>query len=129
MVTKTQIRILSTVYYLTKNKNRPVILSHHIQKQLTDLKQGTISSTLNYLEHKLRLIISMPCDPVLRTLYANKKTPGSLRKYYLTPNGKKLVNVYLQIIKKDGINVDYEKLSAATYGIVRVQPDRFEASL
>ena len=73
MITKTQIRVLSAVYYLIQKRDKPVILAHHIKKQLTDLKQGTLSSTLQCLQHKMGLVISMPTDAVLRSLYANPK--------------------------------------------------------
>ena len=128
MITKTQIRVLSAVYYLIQKRDKPVILAHHIKKQLTDLKQGTLSSTLQCLEHKMGLVISMPTDAVLRSLYANPKSPGTTRKYYITKSGKKLINMYLNIIKRDGKSVDYEKLSAAAYATIRTPERRFTQS-
>ena len=90
---------------------------------MPDIKQGTLSTTLQALEHKLGLIISMPCDAVLRSLYANQKSPSTTRRYYITKSGNKLVNMYLQIVKRDGKNVDYEKLSSAAYAVIRT-PER-----
>ena len=65
----------------------------------------------------------MPCDAVLRSLYANQKAPSTTRRYYITKSGNKLVNMYLQIVKRDGKNVDYEKLSSAAYAVIRT-PER-----
>ena len=123
MITKNQIRILSGLYFLIKEKEQRIVLSHHLQKQMPDIKQGTLSTTLQALEHKLGLIISMPCDAVLRSLYANQKSQSTTRRYYITMSGNKLVNMYLQIVKRDGKNVDYEKLSSAAYAVIRT-PER-----
>ncbi len=124
MITKNQIRILSALYYLIKKKEQRIVLSNHIRQLIPDVKQGTLSTTLQSLEHKLGLIISLPCDAVLRSIYgANIKSPGTTRKYYITGSGKKLVNIYLQMIKRDDNKIDYEKLSAAAYGKIRT-PER-----
>ena len=123
MITKNQIRILSGLYFLIKEKEQRIVLSHHLQKQIPDIKQGTLSTTLQALEHKLGLIISMPCDAVLVSLYGKNKSPSTTRRYYITASGKKLVNMYLQIVKRDGNNVDYEKLSSAAYAVIRT-PER-----
>ena len=114
MITKNQIRILSGLYFLIKQKQQRIVLSHHLQKQMPDMKQGTLSTTLQALEHKLGLIISMPCDAVLVSLYGKNKSPSTTRRYYITAGIKRLVNMYLQIVKRDGNNIDYEKLSSAT---------------
>ena len=123
MITKNQIRILSGLYFLIKQKEQRIVLSHHLQKQMPDMKQGTLSTTLQALEHKLGLIISMPCDAVLVSLYGKNKSPSTTRRYYITASGKRLVNMYLQIVKRDGNNIDYEKLSSAAYAVIRT-PER-----
>lgn len=123
MITKNQIRILSGLYFLIKQKQQRIVLSHHLQKQMPDMKQGTLSTTLQALEHKLGLIISMPCDAVLVSLYGKNKSPSTTRRYYITASGKRLVNMYLQIVKRDGNNIDYEKLSSAAYAVIRT-PER-----
>ena len=46
MITKNQIRILSGLYFLIKQKKQRIVLSHHLQKQMPDMKQGTLSTTL-----------------------------------------------------------------------------------
>tara|TARA_R100000995_G_C3460412_1_gene112828 strand:+ start:584 stop:973 length:390 start_codon:yes stop_codon:yes gene_type:complete len=123
MITKNQIRILSGLYYLIKEKQQRIVLSHHLRKEMPDIKQGTLSTTLQSLEHKFGLIISLPCDGALRSMYGIYKSPGTLRKYYVTASGKKLVNMYLQIVKQDAKKVDYEKLSSTAYAVIRT-PER-----
>ena len=73
MITKNQIRILSALYFLSKEKKQKIVLSHHVSKLIPDMRQGTLSAALNLLEHKLGLVISLPCDSVTRFMYANKK--------------------------------------------------------
>ena len=124
MITKNQIRILSALYYLSKEKKQRIVLSTHVSKLIPDMRQGTLSAALNLLEHKLGLIISLPCDAVTRFMYANRKAPSTIRKYYITGHGNKLVNMYLQMVKRDDNNVDYEKLSAAAYATIRTAERR-----
>ena len=99
MITKNQIRILSALYYLSKEKKQRIVLSSHVSKLIPDMRQGTLSAALNLLEHKLGLIISLPCDAVTRFMY-------------------------LQMVKRDDNNVDYEKLSAAAYATIRTAERR-----
>jgi len=124
MITKNQIRILSALFYLSKEKKQRVVLSTHISKLMPDMRQGTLSAALNLLEHKLGLVISLPCDCATRFMYASKNAPSTTRKYYITGHGNKLVNMYLKMVKRDDNTVDYEKLSAAAYATIRTAERR-----
>ena len=124
MITKNQIRILSALFYLSEEKKQRVVLSTHISKLMPDMRQGTLSAALNLLEHKLGLVISLPCDCATRFMYANKNAPSTTRKYYITGHGNKLVNMYLKMVKRDDNTVDYEKLSAAAYATIRTAERR-----
>ena len=126
-LTPPQVRILATIKLYTEKSNPkpPKITFRLIQKELKDLKQGTISTTLHALEHKYGFIVGVNMHDNERILYANKNAHGITKKYFITALGTKTINryLYLQIVKRDGNNVDYEKLSSAAYAVIRT-PER-----
>ncbi len=79
-----QVRILATIklYHDKSNPKPPRITNRIIQKELPDLKQGTISTTLHTLEHKYGFIIAVKVHDHERVLYANSKA-GSVKNILL----------------------------------------------
>jgi len=112
VLTTTQVRILATIklYSDKANPKPPTVTSRIIKKELGDLTQGTISSTLNSLEHTHAMVISVPVDDLSRVIYVHKKAPGSVRKYYITDLGNKTMNRYLLLQAKRDRATIYEKL-------------------
>ena len=126
-LTKTQVRILATIkLYTDKSKPKPpTITSKIIQKELGNLSQGTISSTLNSLEHTHAMVISVPVDDLARVIYVHKKAPGSVRKYYITDLGNKTMNKYLQIAAVYDRPSLYEKLFGTVNKPMRTAEHKF----
>ncbi len=115
-LTKNQLRILATIaLYTDKSKPKPpTITSSIIRKELQDMKQGTISCTLNQLEHKYGFIISVQVADITWLAKKHAKTPGTVRKYFITALGKKTVNYHLLQQASRAKTSLYEKLFRTT---------------
>tara|TARA_R100001460_G_scaffold4314_1_gene12348 strand:- start:3050 stop:3442 length:393 start_codon:yes stop_codon:yes gene_type:complete len=115
-LTKNQLRILATIaLYTDKSKPKPpTITSSIIKKELRDIKLGTITSTLNQLEHRYGLIISVQVSDIYWLARKNAKTPGTIRKYFITGLGKKTVNYHLLQQASRAKPSLYEKLFRTT---------------
>ena len=85
-LTKNQLRILATIaLYTDKSKPKPpMITSNVIRRELPAIKQGTITCTLNQLEHKYGFIISVQVKDITYLARKNAKTPGTIRRYFIT---------------------------------------------
>ena len=119
-LTSNQVRILATIKLYTEKSNpKPPRISYStFRKELPDLKQGTISTTLHQLEHRYGFIISVQMHDNERILYANPKAPGLVRKYFITALGTKTINRYLYFEAKRSNPRLYEKLfGTANYSI------------
>ena len=119
-LTSNQVRILATIRLYTEKSNpKPPRISYStFRKELPDLKQGTISTTLHQLEHRYGFIISVQMHDNERILYANAKAPGFVRKYFITALGTKTINRYLYFQAKRSNPRLYEKLfGTANYSI------------
>ncbi len=119
-LTSNQVRILATIKLYTEKSNpKPPRISYStFRKELPDLKQGTISTTLHQLEHRYGFIISVQMHDNERILYANPKAPGLVRKYFITALGTKRINRYLYFEAKRSNPRLYEKLfGTANYSI------------
>tara|TARA_R110002020_G_scaffold45114_2_gene129339 strand:+ start:262 stop:654 length:393 start_codon:yes stop_codon:yes gene_type:complete len=112
LLTKTQVRILATIkLYSDKAKPKPPrITSKVISKELTDMHRGTITTTLNSLEHIHGMVLSVPMNDLNRAIYVSKTAPGSIRNYYITDLGNKTINRYLQMTTAYAKPSIYEKL-------------------
>jgi|TARA_A100000172_G_C3031688_1_gene106935 hypothetical protein len=115
-LTQNQLRILATIaLYTDKSKPKPpTITSSIIKKELQDIKQGTITSTLNQLEHRYGLVISVQVSDIYWLARKNAKTPGTIRKYFITGLGKKTVNYHLLQQASRAKTSLYEKLFRTT---------------
>jgi len=127
ILTTTQVRILATIklYSDKANPKPPRITSNLIRKELKDMAQGTISTTLNSLEHRHAMVISVPVNDLSRVLYVNKKAPGSVRRYFITDLGTKTINKYLQMAAAHVKPKLYEKLFGTTNNTMRRAEHRF----
>ena len=115
-LTQNQLRILATIaLYTDKSKPKPpTITSSIIKKELQDIRQGTITSTLNQLEHRYGLVISVQVSDIYWLARKNAKTPGTIRKYFITGLGKKTVNYHLLQQASRAKTSLYEKLFRTT---------------
>jgi len=126
-LTSNQVRILATIklYHDKSNPKPPRITNRIIQKELPDLKQGTISTTLHQLEHRYGFVISVQMEDVERVLYANQKAPGLVRKYYITGLGNKTINRYLSLQASRSRTTLYEKLFGTANNSIRKSEGSF----
>ena len=115
-LTKNQLRILATIALHTeKSKPKPpMITSNVIRRELPDIKQGTITCTLNQLEHKYGFIISVQINDITWLAKKNARTPGTIRRYFITGLGKKTVNYHLLQQASRAKTSLYEKLFRTT---------------
>tara|TARA_A100001011_G_C14024967_1_gene721054 strand:+ start:265 stop:657 length:393 start_codon:yes stop_codon:yes gene_type:complete len=126
-LTSNQVRILATIklYHDKSNPKPPRITNRTIQKELPDLKQGTISGTLHQLEYRYGLVVSVQMQDIERVLYANQKSPGLIRKYYITGLGNKTINRHLLLQAKRSRSRLYEKLFGTTDNSIRESEGHF----
>jgi hypothetical protein len=126
-LTSNQVRILATIKLYTEKSNpKPPRISYStFRKELPDLKQGTISTTLHQLEHRYGFIISVQMHDNERILYANPKAPGLVRKYFITALGTKTINRYLYFEAKRSNPRLYEKLFGTTNYSIRESEGQF----
>lgn len=126
-LTSPQVRILATIklYHEKSNPKPPKITFRLIQKELKDLKQGTISTTLHTLEHKYGFIVGVNMHDNERVLYANKNAHGITKKYFITALGTKTINRYLYLQAKRSNPRLYEKLFGTTYNSIRESENQF----
>ena len=126
-LTPPQVRILATIklYHEKSNPKPPKITFRLIQKELKDLQQGTISTTLHTLEHKYGFIVGVNMHDNERILYANKNAHGITKKYFITALGTKTINRYLYLQAKRSNPRLYEKLFGTTYNSIRESENQF----
>ena len=126
-LTSNQVRILATIklYHDKSNPKPPRITNRIIQKELSDLKQGTISTTLHQLEHRYGFVISVQMEDNERVLYASQKAPGLVRKYYITGLGNKTINRYLSLQASRSRTTLYEKLFGTANNSIRKSEGSF----
>ena len=122
-----QVRILATIklYHDKSNPKPPRITNRLIQKELPDIRQGTISTTLHTLEHKYGFVVAVRVNDVERVLYSNNRGAGTIKKYFITALGTKTINRYLYQEAKRSRPRLYEKLFGTTNSSIRESEGQF----
>ena len=121
-----EVRILATIklYHDKSNPTPPRITNRIIQKELPDIRQGTISTTIHSLESKYGFIVAVRVHDHERVLYPKSKA-GTIKKYFITALGTKTINRYLYQEAKRSRPRLYEKLFGTTNSSIRESEGQF----